>query len=351
MKQNIKFDLNDITLVPAELSSIDSRTNVNTKYDTGFFPLIVAPMDSVIDNNNNHIFNENKLLTCSIRQKNIQINSKYNFNGISLQQFEELALGKSAMIGSLNNVGILVDIASGNLLKLHNLVIEFKKIYPEIPLMIGNIANPKTYAKYCEILTDIDYIRCSIGSGTVCTTASNTGIYYPMGSLIEECYEYSCQFNSPPKIVADGGFRNFDEIIKALNLGCFLPNMQVNTSKGLKCIKNIKIGDLVYTHNGKLQKVINKFIYDNKKDIVNINGIYSTDNHHYYVVNKKFADIVNDNNIHEYAEWIQAIDLNDNYLLIKNDTKHQHSIIKFLRTHLFNIYIIYKKIIGELNEK
>ena len=157
--EDIKFDLNDITLVPAELSSINSRTLVNTKYDTGYLPLIVSPMDSVINNSNNHIFIDNNLLTCSIRTKNIEINSEYTFNGVSLQQFEELALGKSTMIGTLNNFGILVDIASGNLLKLYNLVIEFKKIYPEISLMIGNIANPKTYAKYCEILTDIDFIR------------------------------------------------------------------------------------------------------------------------------------------------------------------------------------------------
>ena len=85
--EDIKFDLNDITLVPAELSSINSRTLVNTKYDTGYLPLIVSPMDSVINSSNNHIFIDNNLLTCSIRTKNIEINSEYTFNGVSLQQF------------------------------------------------------------------------------------------------------------------------------------------------------------------------------------------------------------------------------------------------------------------------
>ena len=250
--EDIKFDLNDITLVPAELSSINSRTLVNTKYDTGYLPLIVSPMDSVINSSNNHIFIDNNLLTCSIRTKNIEINSEYTFNGVSLQQFEELALGKSTMIGTLNNFGILVDIASGNLLKLYNLVIEFKKIYPEISLMIGNIANPKTYAKYCEILTDIDFIRCSIGSGSVCTTGSNTGIYYPMGSLIKECFEESCKFNSPPKIVADGGFINFDDIIKVLNLGADMVMLGSILAKSLEACGDVYL-DNVLVNTNKLE--------------------------------------------------------------------------------------------------
>lgn len=216
---DIKFDLDDITIVPAELSSIYSRSLVSTKYDTGKLPLIVSPMDTVIDDENVKLFKDNNLVTCSVRTTGYIQSSIYDFIGLSLQQFEVMTTGQCDDY-VFNSPGFLVDIASGNLLKLYNLVIEFKNKYPNKPLMIGNIANPSTYRKYCEILTDIDYIRCSVGSGTVCTTGSNTGIYYPMGSLIKECYDISCGFSSPPKIVADGGFRNFDDIIKALNLGC-----------------------------------------------------------------------------------------------------------------------------------
>lgn len=102
---------------------------------------------------------------------------------------------------------------------LYDLVKLFKSMFPNVPLMVGNIANPETYKIYCDILTEIDYIRLSIGSGSACLTGANLGVYYPMGSLIDECYQISATFNSAPKIVADGGFRNYDDIIKALNLG------------------------------------------------------------------------------------------------------------------------------------
>ena len=44
-----KFDWNDITLVPAVLSDIDSRSQVSARLEDGTLPLFVAPMDSVID--------------------------------------------------------------------------------------------------------------------------------------------------------------------------------------------------------------------------------------------------------------------------------------------------------------
>jgi hypothetical protein len=52
-----------------------------------------------------------------------------------------------------------------------------------------------------------------------CTTSANVSIHYPMASLINECYEISKEFSSPTKIVADGGFKNYSDIIKALALG------------------------------------------------------------------------------------------------------------------------------------
>jgi IMP dehydrogenase len=45
------------------------------------------------------------------------------------------------------------------------------------------------------------------------------GIFYPMASLIYECSEISTKYNRKTKIVADGGFREYSEIIKALAVG------------------------------------------------------------------------------------------------------------------------------------
>jgi IMP dehydrogenase/GMP reductase len=205
----MKFDFNDITIVPAMLSDIRSRSEVNISY----LPLIVAPMDTVIDDNNLNIFKNNKLLTCSIRGKSPSKES-YDFISLSLEQFLDTSLYQDCPYSA-----ILIDIANGHMKALYDGIKEFKSIYPNIPLMVGNIANPETYRMYCEILTDIDYCRLSIGAGAACTTSANTGVHYPIASLIQESYDISCKYNNPPKIVGDGGFRNFDDIIKGLYLG------------------------------------------------------------------------------------------------------------------------------------
>lgn len=54
---------------------------------------------------------------------------------------------------------------------------------------------------------------------SACTTSANAAIHYPMGSLIRECYEMHSALSTPAKIVADGGFKKYSDIIKALALG------------------------------------------------------------------------------------------------------------------------------------
>ena len=63
-----------------------------------------------------------------------------------------------------------------------------------------------------------------------CTTASNTSVYYPIASLIDECAAIKHEWEeameefhefpkSLPKIVCDGGIRGYSDIIVALALG------------------------------------------------------------------------------------------------------------------------------------
>lgn len=52
--------------------------------------------------------------------------------------------------------------------------------------------------------------------------------------------------------------------------GCLHPNTQIRTDSGLKDIKNVNIGDLVYTKNGSTNKILNKFEYDCKEELIEI---------------------------------------------------------------------------------
>ena len=99
--------------------------------------------------------------------------------------------------------------------------------------------------------------------------------------------------------------------------GCFTPDMKVLTSNGLKKIKDVVIGDKVYTHTGELKPVINTFEYDDFDEVYDIDGIEATANHKFYVIHKTKEDLVTDDNIHDYAEWISASELTNEYFLIE----------------------------------
>jgi len=209
-----KFDFKDITIIPEPISSINSRSEVNARDEDYYLPIIVSPMDTVIDYDNQNIYSNNDLKVCLPR--GVKSKHKEYFTSISLDEFESYI---DVLYLDSEPINILVDIANGHMEKLFNLSKKFIEQRPSssVKLMVGNIANPETYRKFCEI--GVDYVRVGIGGGSGCLTSANTGVHYPMASLIHECFEIKTFSNYKTKIVADGGFRNYDDIIKAIMLG------------------------------------------------------------------------------------------------------------------------------------
>ncbi len=206
----MKYDWNDISIVPAQLSSISSRKEIYLDK----LPLFTAPMDKVIDETNVENFVDSGINICLPR--NVKWDSLKNdnyFYSYGLDEILELLKNKSQLPKR-----VLIDVANGHMQKLFDISKNIKETFGnKIELMVGNIANPDTYRKYCEI--GVDYIRVGIGGGSACTTSANVSIHYPMASLIEECGYIKLNFTNPTKIIADGGFKNFSDIIKALAVG------------------------------------------------------------------------------------------------------------------------------------
>lgn len=223
------YSLQDITLIPAAVSEISSRSQCNPHADDfGMLPLFVAPMSSVIDDKNWKTFHNHKINTVIPRNIDIETRLKLSHNQLtfvafSLDEFETYFCKEISY-----KANVLIDVANGHMKKLIDLCKKAKEINGDnVIIMAGNVANPETYVEYAR--AGIDYCRMSIGSGSQCTTA-NTGIFYPMGSLLIETNKHKksiklwsnhpdCQYKSIPKIVADGGFNTFGDIIKALALG------------------------------------------------------------------------------------------------------------------------------------
>jgi IMP dehydrogenase/GMP reductase len=183
-------------------------------------PLFAAPMAGVIDEYNFKKFNTNKINTIVPRTVSWNIKDticRDTFVAIGLEELKTLI--ETGPSDPEQPEYICIDIANGHMQEMLNLCTTLKAFYPDSFIIIaGNIANPKTL--YYYIKAGIDYVRLGIGSGNVCTTGANTGIYYPMYSLIKECYNIKTNYSkSNIKLIADGGFKNFDQIIKALAAG------------------------------------------------------------------------------------------------------------------------------------
>lgn len=208
---DLKFDFNDITILPAITSKISSRSEINARYKDGCLPLCTAPMDMVINNLNKKIFHANNIRVVLPRGETSDDGREI----ISVSLSEIIELYDNGLIE--DGKGYLIDIANGHMEKLVYTIKILKKDFPNIFLIVGNIAHPETYRVLSE--AGADGIRVGIGGGGNCTTSANLGVHYPMGSLIKECYDISCTMDNPALIIADGGMKNYSDIMKALVLG------------------------------------------------------------------------------------------------------------------------------------
>ena len=88
-----------------------------------------------------------------------------------------------------------------------------------------------------------------------CITSSNTSIHYPMASLINDVFQVkqSLQLIADstgkklPYIIADGGIRNYSDVIKALALGSdYVMIGSLFASLYESCAKTVKIDGIKY---------------------------------------------------------------------------------------------------------
>lgn len=262
MKQ--KFDFKDITIVPETISSINSRKEVDVRDEYGNLPIVVSPMDTVIDYNNQNVFSDNRLMVCLPR--GIRETFYNHFISLSLDEFEYYVEELPRLVDAKC---VLVDIANGHMEKLHRLSKKFIENRPNDlhKLMVGNIANPKTFKEFSDI--GVDYVRVGIGGGSGCLTSANTGVHYPMASLINECFIIKQEIGSDTKIVADGGFRNYDDIIKAIMLGADyvmlggLLNQTLESCSQTKLFKKIPISDKLSVKIWNNHPFLRKYMYKN----------------------------------------------------------------------------------------
>lgn len=232
----MKYHYNDIGIIPCVTSIIEHRSECNPFIDVvesidgkitsrKALPIFTAPMSTVVNIDNFTLYSDNYIIP--ILPRNIDINLRINYIKIgkwvalSMDEFVNLFIRNEWDFDTYPFVNVLIDIANGHMKQLIDNVHKAKSIPLNkrkfFSIMVGNVANPETY--YELSIAGADYVRMSIGSGDGCITSTQTGIHYPIASLINETYNIKKKHNLKTKIIADGGIRDYKDVIKALVLG------------------------------------------------------------------------------------------------------------------------------------
>jgi IMP dehydrogenase len=121
-------------------------------------------------------------------------------------------------IEALKNAGVdvvSIDTAHGHSIYVIEAAKKVKKKYPQLELVVGNIATGEAAKALAKL--GADAVKVGVGPGSICTTRIVAGIGLPQLSAVYEAAK--ALKGSDTKIIADGGIRFSGDIVKALAAG------------------------------------------------------------------------------------------------------------------------------------
>ncbi len=110
---------------------------------------------------------------------------------------------------------VVIDTAHAHSKKVIEVAKEVKRKYPDIELVVGNVATEEACRDLVKI--GVDAVKVGIGPGSICTTRVIAGIGVPQLTAIMDCANVLRPLRIP--LIADGGIRYSGDIVKALAAG------------------------------------------------------------------------------------------------------------------------------------
>lgn len=110
---------------------------------------------------------------------------------------------------------LIIDTAHGHTKGVVNTLKEVKASFPEIDVVVGNIATAEAALYLVE--AGADAVKVGIGPGSICTTRVVAGVGFPQFSAVMEVAAALRGTGVP--VIADGGLRYTGDIPKALGAG------------------------------------------------------------------------------------------------------------------------------------
>lgn len=110
---------------------------------------------------------------------------------------------------------IIIDTAHGHSKSVIEKVKEAKKRFPDVDIVVGNIATGEAAKALVE--AGADAVKVGIGPGSICTTRIVAGVGVPQLSAIYDVADAIKGTGVP--LIADGGLRYSGDVVKALAAG------------------------------------------------------------------------------------------------------------------------------------
>lgn len=130
--------------------------------------------------------------------------------GVTPDMLERIKLLKDAGVDVIS-----LDTAHGHHKGVIDACKNAKKAFPELELIVGNIATADATRALIE--AGADAIKVGVGPGSICTTRIIAGVGMPQLSAVYEAAKAAK--GSGVKIIADGGIRFSGDVVKALAAG------------------------------------------------------------------------------------------------------------------------------------
>lgn len=160
-------------------------------------------------------------------EPNLGTNSQYSFYSMGrteadYERFKAFYRSLAIQTGILNHRPdlhplkfVCIDVANGYTASFLKFVEAFRKEFPAVTLMAGNVVTADV--THDLISAGVDIVKVGIGPGSVCTTRKMTGVGYPQLSAVIECAEAAHAAGG--LICSDGGCTVPGDVAKAFGAG------------------------------------------------------------------------------------------------------------------------------------
>jgi IMP dehydrogenase len=110
---------------------------------------------------------------------------------------------------------VVIDSAHAHSAGVMDVIKQYKKLFPDTPLIAGNVA---TYEGALDLIElGVDAIKVGIGPGSICTTRVIAGAGVPQVTAVMDCARAAEKYDIP--VISDGGIKFSGDVTKAIAAG------------------------------------------------------------------------------------------------------------------------------------